>query len=176
MFTQVMFDLWLWLFKPAVIDFQTSLTLANLLLLALFFGLSQLLREIFGTLASKCSTMFTDTSIYCLVLGKLSIQSRLWVLRATRNETVKLRAIKPKQRAGRDWNLVERIDTKGQKSLNFKKRCFIHAPDSGAAAFVLSLLEPDPAKRPSVRAAMEERWINEGYAKKPLHALSHKNR
>ncbi|XP_045917331.1 hormonally up-regulated neu tumor-associated kinase homolog [Micropterus dolomieu] len=46
----------------------------------------------------------------------------------------------------------------------------------GAAAFVLSLLEPDPDKRPSVRAAMEERWINEGYAKKPLHTLSHKNR
>nr|XP_020489135.1 hormonally up-regulated neu tumor-associated kinase homolog [Labrus bergylta] len=46
----------------------------------------------------------------------------------------------------------------------------------GAAAFVLSLLEPDPDKRPSVRAVMEERWINEGYAKKPLHTLSHKNR
>ncbi|XP_047429988.1 hormonally up-regulated neu tumor-associated kinase homolog [Mugil cephalus] len=46
----------------------------------------------------------------------------------------------------------------------------------GAVSFVLSLLEPDPAKRPSVRAAMEERWINEGYAKKPLHTLSHKNR
>ncbi|KAF7664606.1 hypothetical protein LDENG_00171720 [Lucifuga dentata] len=46
----------------------------------------------------------------------------------------------------------------------------------GAVAFVLSLLEPDPAKRPSVRAAMEERWINEGYAKKPLHTLSHQNR
>lgn len=47
---------------------------------------------------------------------------------------------------------------------------------SGAATFVLSLLEPDPVKRPSVRAAMEERWINEGYGKKPLHTLSHKNR
>uniref|UniRef100_A0A3B4WH61 non-specific serine/threonine protein kinase n=1 Tax=Seriola lalandi dorsalis TaxID=1841481 RepID=A0A3B4WH61_SERLL len=46
---------------------------------------------------------------------------------------------------------------------------------SKAVSFVLSLLEPDPAKRPSVRAAMEERWINEGYAKKPLHTLSHKN-
>uniref|UniRef100_A0A665VSV5 non-specific serine/threonine protein kinase n=1 Tax=Echeneis naucrates TaxID=173247 RepID=A0A665VSV5_ECHNA len=46
----------------------------------------------------------------------------------------------------------------------------------GAVSFVLSLLEPDPAKRPSVRVAMEERWINEGYAKKPLHTLSHKNR
>uniref|UniRef100_UPI0037E7A099 hormonally up-regulated neu tumor-associated kinase homolog A n=1 Tax=Semicossyphus pulcher TaxID=241346 RepID=UPI0037E7A099 len=46
----------------------------------------------------------------------------------------------------------------------------------GATAFVLSLLEPDPDKRPSVRDAMEERWINEGYAKKPLHTHSHKNR
>ncbi|XP_068610169.1 hormonally up-regulated neu tumor-associated kinase homolog [Brachionichthys hirsutus] len=46
----------------------------------------------------------------------------------------------------------------------------------GAEAFVLSLLEPDPAKRPSIRAAMEERWINEGHAKKPLHTLSYKNR
>ncbi|XP_055362091.1 hormonally up-regulated neu tumor-associated kinase isoform X2 [Betta splendens] len=46
----------------------------------------------------------------------------------------------------------------------------------GAVAFVLSLLEPDPVKRPSVRTAMEERWINEGYAKKPLHTLTYKNR
>ncbi|XP_068433655.1 hormonally up-regulated neu tumor-associated kinase homolog [Clinocottus analis] len=46
----------------------------------------------------------------------------------------------------------------------------------GAVVFVLSLLEPDPAKRPSVRAAMEERWINEGHAKKPVHTLTHKNR
>lgn len=46
----------------------------------------------------------------------------------------------------------------------------------GATAFVLSLLEPDPDKRPSVRAAMEEKWINEGYAKKPLHIQAHKNR
>ncbi|XP_069570296.1 LOW QUALITY PROTEIN: hormonally up-regulated neu tumor-associated kinase [Brachyistius frenatus] len=46
----------------------------------------------------------------------------------------------------------------------------------GAVSFVLSLLEPDPANRPSVRVAMEDRWINEGYAKKPLHTLSPKNR
>lgn len=45
-----------------------------------------------------------------------------------------------------------------------------------ASAFVLSLLEPDPEKRPSVRAAMEEKWINEGYAKRPLHMQAHKNR
>lgn len=40
----------------------------------------------------------------------------------------------------------------------------------------MSLLEPEPDKRPSVRAAMEDKWINEGYAKKPLHTLSFKNR
>lgn len=38
----------------------------------------------------------------------------------------------------------------------------------GAVQFVLSLLEPDPAKRPSVKAAREESWLNEGYTKRPL--------
>ncbi|XP_066528467.1 hormonally up-regulated neu tumor-associated kinase homolog A [Hoplias malabaricus] len=46
----------------------------------------------------------------------------------------------------------------------------------GAVQFVLSLLEPDPLKRPAVKAAMEEKWINEGYAKRPLHTVVHKNR
>ncbi|TNN64823.1 Hormonally up-regulated neu tumor-associated kinase [Liparis tanakae] len=47
------------------------------------------------------------------------------------------------------------------------KRSKEEEPDAvcvvGAVAFVLSLLEPDPTKRPSVRAALEERWINEGH-------------
>ncbi|KAM3602925.1 uncharacterized protein V6R79_013471 [Siganus canaliculatus] len=63
-----------------------------------------------------------------------------------------------------------------QKMVNGEISSIPSDVSKGAAAFVLSLLEPDPAKRPSVRAAMEERWINEGYAKKPLHTLSHKNR
>ncbi|XP_062324044.1 LOW QUALITY PROTEIN: hormonally up-regulated neu tumor-associated kinase homolog [Osmerus eperlanus] len=46
----------------------------------------------------------------------------------------------------------------------------------GAVGFVLFLLEPDPAKRPSIRAAMGEWWINEGYARRPLHTQSHRNR
>ncbi|XP_051909361.1 hormonally up-regulated neu tumor-associated kinase isoform X2 [Hippocampus zosterae] len=46
---------------------------------------------------------------------------------------------------------------------------------TGAVTFVLSLLEPDPDKRPSIRAAMEGGWINEGYAKRPLHTLSPNN-
>ncbi|KAK5880372.1 hypothetical protein CesoFtcFv8_023407 [Champsocephalus esox] len=63
-----------------------------------------------------------------------------------------------------------------QKMVNGEISSIPSDVSKGAVAFVLSLLEPDPAKRPSVRAAMEERWINEGYAKKPLHTLTHKNR
>ncbi|XP_019125405.2 hormonally up-regulated neu tumor-associated kinase homolog B [Larimichthys crocea] len=63
-----------------------------------------------------------------------------------------------------------------QKMVNGEISSIPSDVSKGAAAFVLSLLEPDPAKRPSIRAAMEERWINEGYAKKPLHTLCHKNR
>ncbi|XP_045567260.1 hormonally up-regulated neu tumor-associated kinase [Salmo salar] len=44
----------------------------------------------------------------------------------------------------------------------------------GAVGFVLSLLEPEPSKRPTIRSAMEEKWINEG--RKPLHTLTHRNR
>uniref|UniRef100_A0A3B3VTJ6 non-specific serine/threonine protein kinase n=1 Tax=Poecilia latipinna TaxID=48699 RepID=A0A3B3VTJ6_9TELE len=47
--------------------------------------------------------------------------------------------------------------------------------DISKVSFMMLLLEPDPDKRPSVREAMEERWISEGYAKKPLYTLSHKN-
>jgi len=50
----------------------------------------------------------------------------------------------------------------------------------GAVAFVLSLLEPDPAKRPSVRVALEEPWINEGHseghAQRPASTLAPQNR
>ncbi|XP_059212635.1 hormonally up-regulated neu tumor-associated kinase homolog [Centropristis striata] len=63
-----------------------------------------------------------------------------------------------------------------QKMVNGEISSIPSDVSKGAVAFVLSLLEPDPAKRPSVRAAMEEKWINEGYAKKPLHTLNHKNR
>ncbi|XP_008277853.1 hormonally up-regulated neu tumor-associated kinase homolog [Stegastes partitus] len=63
-----------------------------------------------------------------------------------------------------------------QKMVNGEISSIPSDVSKGAVSFVLSLLEPDPDKRPSVRAAMEERWINEGYAKKPLHTLSHKNR
>ncbi|XP_026174642.1 hormonally up-regulated neu tumor-associated kinase homolog isoform X2 [Mastacembelus armatus] len=63
-----------------------------------------------------------------------------------------------------------------QKMVNGEISSIPSDVSEGAVSFVLSLLEPDPSKRPSVRAAMEESWINEGYAKKQLHTLAHKNR
>ncbi|XP_072307809.1 uncharacterized protein [Eucyclogobius newberryi] len=61
-----------------------------------------------------------------------------------------------------------------QKMINGEISSIPSDVSKGAVSFVLSLLEPDPAKRPSIRAAMEERWVNEGYVKKALYTL--KNR
>ncbi|XP_043543436.1 hormonally up-regulated neu tumor-associated kinase homolog [Chiloscyllium plagiosum] len=47
---------------------------------------------------------------------------------------------------------------------------------SGAIQFMLSLLEPDPTKRPTVREAMEEKWLNEGFIRRPLQSVVYKNR
>ncbi|XP_031758578.1 hormonally up-regulated neu tumor-associated kinase-like [Xenopus tropicalis] len=38
------------------------------------------------------------------------------------------------------------------------------------------LLEPDPDKRPTVKEAMEDKWLNEGFQQKPLNAVSFRNR
>lgn len=59
------------------------------------------------------------------------------------------------------------------KSYHVSAFLFVHL---GAVQFVLSLLEPDPVKRPSVKAALEEGWLNEGYTKRPLHTVVYKNR
>uniref|UniRef100_A0AAY4CHT4 non-specific serine/threonine protein kinase n=2 Tax=Denticeps clupeoides TaxID=299321 RepID=A0AAY4CHT4_9TELE len=63
-----------------------------------------------------------------------------------------------------------------QKMVNGEMSAIPSDISKGAVQFVLSLLEADPAKRPSVKEAMEDKWLNEGYAKKPLSALSYKNR
>uniref|UniRef100_A0A8C6SGV5 non-specific serine/threonine protein kinase n=1 Tax=Neogobius melanostomus TaxID=47308 RepID=A0A8C6SGV5_9GOBI len=63
-----------------------------------------------------------------------------------------------------------------QKMINGEISSIPSDVSKGAVSFVLSLLEPDPAKRPSIRAAMEERWINEGYGKKSLQTLCSKNK
>ncbi|XP_078069666.1 uncharacterized protein LOC144493964 [Mustelus asterias] len=47
---------------------------------------------------------------------------------------------------------------------------------SGAVHFMLSLLEPDPTKRPTVREAMDEKWLDEGFIRRPLHSVVYKNR
>ncbi|XP_069461116.1 hormonally up-regulated neu tumor-associated kinase homolog A-like isoform X2 [Ambystoma mexicanum] len=47
---------------------------------------------------------------------------------------------------------------------------------SGAVQFMRVLLEPDPTKRPTVKEAMEEKWLNEGFIKRPLNSVAYKNR
>ncbi|MCJ8741456.1 hypothetical protein PDJAM_G00070930 [Pangasius djambal] len=63
-----------------------------------------------------------------------------------------------------------------QKMINGEISTIPSDISKGAVQFVLSLLEPDPAKRPSVKAALEESWLNEGYTKRPLHTVVYKNR
>ncbi|MBN3300172.1 HUNK kinase, partial [Amia calva] len=46
----------------------------------------------------------------------------------------------------------------------------------GTVQFMLSLLEPNPSKRPTIKEAMEEKWLNEGYIKRPLNSVLYKNR
>ncbi|XP_019352459.1 serine/threonine-protein kinase MARK1 isoform X1 [Alligator mississippiensis] len=46
----------------------------------------------------------------------------------------------------------------------------------GAVHFIHSLLEPDPARRPSVKEAMKDKWLNEGFIRKPLNSITYKNR
>ncbi|NWX82726.1 HUNK kinase, partial [Nothoprocta ornata] len=46
----------------------------------------------------------------------------------------------------------------------------------GAVNFMQSLLEPDPAKRPEVKEAMKDTWLNEGFSRKPPYAATYKNR
>ncbi|XP_053499659.1 hormonally up-regulated neu tumor-associated kinase homolog A [Ictalurus furcatus] len=63
-----------------------------------------------------------------------------------------------------------------QKMINGEINTIPSDISKGAVQFVLSLLEPDPVKRPSVKAALEEGWLNEGYTKRPLHTVVYKNR
>ncbi|XP_067416793.1 hormonally up-regulated neu tumor-associated kinase homolog A-like [Emydura macquarii macquarii] len=47
---------------------------------------------------------------------------------------------------------------------------------SGAVHFMHSLLQPDPAKRPAVKEAMKDKWLNDVFIRKPLNSISYKNR
>ncbi|KAM3851042.1 uncharacterized protein M6D78_016780 [Vipera latastei] len=46
---------------------------------------------------------------------------------------------------------------------------------SGAVHFMHALLEPDPSKRPTVKEAMEDKWLNDNISKPP-NAFIYKNR
>ncbi|XP_041950464.1 hormonally up-regulated neu tumor-associated kinase homolog A [Alosa sapidissima] len=63
-----------------------------------------------------------------------------------------------------------------QKMVNGEINAIPSDISKAAVQFVLCLLEPDPEKRPSIKTAMEEKWLNEGYAKRPLHTVTYKNR
>ncbi|NXK02159.1 HUNK kinase, partial [Herpetotheres cachinnans] len=45
----------------------------------------------------------------------------------------------------------------------------------GAVPFMQSLLEPDPAKRPGVKEAIKDKWLNEGFTGKTLNAATYEN-
>ncbi|XP_063775390.1 uncharacterized protein LOC134910929 [Pseudophryne corroboree] len=47
---------------------------------------------------------------------------------------------------------------------------------AGAVHFIHTLLEADPLKRPTVKEAMDDKWLNEGFTQKPLSSVSYKNR
>ncbi|KAJ8008733.1 hypothetical protein DPEC_G00081480 [Dallia pectoralis] len=63
-----------------------------------------------------------------------------------------------------------------QKMVNREIGSIPNDISKGAVGFVLSLLEPEPSKRPSIRSAMEEKWVNEGHTKRPLHTHTYRNR
>ncbi|XP_018584830.1 hormonally up-regulated neu tumor-associated kinase [Scleropages formosus] len=63
-----------------------------------------------------------------------------------------------------------------QKMVNGEIGTFPSDISKAAVQFVLTLLEPDPEKRPSVREAMEQKWLNEGYSRRPLNCILYKNR
>ncbi|XP_017679525.1 PREDICTED: hormonally up-regulated neu tumor-associated kinase-like [Lepidothrix coronata] len=46
----------------------------------------------------------------------------------------------------------------------------------GAVHFMQSLLEPDPAKRPEVKEAIKDKWLNEGFTRKILNTAPYENR
>ncbi|NXF85269.1 HUNK kinase, partial [Eubucco bourcierii] len=46
----------------------------------------------------------------------------------------------------------------------------------GAVHFMQSLLEPDPAKRPGVKEAIQDKWLNQGSSRKILNAAAYGER
>lgn len=47
---------------------------------------------------------------------------------------------------------------------------------TGAVHFMQYLLEPDPAKRPGVKEAIKDKWLNEGFSRKILKSAAYENR
>ncbi|KAF7246884.1 Hormonally up-regulated neu tumor-associated kinase [Varanus komodoensis] len=47
---------------------------------------------------------------------------------------------------------------------------------TGAVHFMHSLLEPDPAKRPAIKEAMKDKWLNDSNIRKSVNLFTYKNR
>ncbi|KAM9316136.1 hormonally up-regulated neu tumor-associated kinase homolog A-like [Gastrophryne carolinensis] len=63
-----------------------------------------------------------------------------------------------------------------QKMVNLEINPMPRGVSTGAIDFLHMLLEPDPTKRPSVKEAMDNKWLNEGFIRKHLSSNSYKNR
>ncbi|XP_038616814.1 hormonally up-regulated neu tumor-associated kinase [Tachyglossus aculeatus] len=63
-----------------------------------------------------------------------------------------------------------------QKMINGEVNSVPPGISSGAVHFMHSLLEPDPGKRPTIKEAMKDKWLNEGFNRKPLSSITYKNR
>ncbi|XP_072266295.1 uncharacterized protein [Pyxicephalus adspersus] len=63
-----------------------------------------------------------------------------------------------------------------QKMVNLEINPVPRGVSTGAIRFIHTLLEPDPAKRPTVKEAMDSKWLNDGFMRKRLSSISYKNR
>ncbi|KAA0707226.1 Hormonally up-regulated neu tumor-associated kinase -like protein A [Triplophysa tibetana] len=63
-----------------------------------------------------------------------------------------------------------------QKMVNGEISAIPSDISKAAVQFVLSLLEPEPEKRPTVKAAMQDKWLNEGFSKRLLQTVAYRNR
>ncbi|XP_040203695.1 hormonally up-regulated neu tumor-associated kinase homolog A-like [Rana temporaria] len=63
-----------------------------------------------------------------------------------------------------------------QKMVNLEINPIPRGVSTGAIRFIHTLLEPDPDKRPTVKEAMDNKWLNDGFMRKRLSSMSYKNR
>ncbi|KAM5165179.1 hormonally up-regulated neu tumor-associated kinase homolog [Mantella aurantiaca] len=63
-----------------------------------------------------------------------------------------------------------------QKMVNLEINPIPRGVSTGVIRFINTLLEPDPVKRPTVKEAMDNKWLYDGFLRKRLSSISYKNR